>query len=876
MASNINVSGINENFPIAGVNQSSQGFRDNTRMLKNNLAVAAVELSNLQTKTISIIGDATGTSGQLGLNSANPSAINLQLAASGVTAGTYTSAGNDITLTVDSKGRVTQVSTTVKPTRPSVVGTFGSTATTTPTLNNLVTLTTPSFTFDEYGTLVSTGTNTFNAGIKDYPMAKGSILAGNASGVSSEFPLPTNTFSPADTWVLTWNPLFGTTHSLRWFRLPPVVENLAEVIQIQQGAGINVDNTDNEYPEVSLDINNLDVYPLQDVQSNTLALVYDPTSATHYKIDYTKLVTSVQSGTIYLTKVSEDPAPVLGGDLDVNGKKIIGGNTGIVLQTSNNGKITFNGQSMPPAPGPTNAFLRTGAGGNMYWETIDFSQYSGVTSVTPGIGIDTSPISGITSTGSVNLNVLKLPSRTPIVDQDFIPLQNFTSYGRATVRDITFTMPDVAFVDSNYGIDEPTAGTSNRPYRTITYAISRLPTDDNSIKRLLLLPGTYAENISINRKNLKMTSLLTAEHTIVRGTMTLSNVDNVSIDDITFDMYSALDNPNVYNIAGAGGIGNVDISNCKFVRYYDEFDRCLPIALLQGEATGRIIFNSCTFMGTIVNNMTEGVDPLNPDDVGSFGVMVNNPITNDDERLSIDCGPGSKTIVNNATHIESFNHRGGYLEVSNIEQVIGIYTDDDYDSVPDGDDPEDYDIHKKGLISTANASNTNALFLTNVSFNFKGDLGYGNVIVNKTGTASYEFVNVKRYVDFDTVNGDRFGFIESYLTDTSIQYKSLSVSGNQTLSTSCSAYNLTLTGNASIALPIVNTIYPRNIIVPIKIVVTQDATGGRTLDFTSNGTIVWDNAGSMPAVATAANSITVYEFENIGSVWLAKRTFVQT
>lgn len=50
--SNINTNNINGNFPTPGVNNDTQGFRDNFTSIKNNLTVAKSEISDLQNKVI--------------------------------------------------------------------------------------------------------------------------------------------------------------------------------------------------------------------------------------------------------------------------------------------------------------------------------------------------------------------------------------------------------------------------------------------------------------------------------------------------------------------------------------------------------------------------------------------------------------------------------------------------------------------------------------------------------------------------------------------------------------------------------------------------------------------------------------------------------
>lgn len=50
--SSINTSAINTAYPVPGVNNSSQGFRDNFTSIKNNLNTAKTEIENLQNKVI--------------------------------------------------------------------------------------------------------------------------------------------------------------------------------------------------------------------------------------------------------------------------------------------------------------------------------------------------------------------------------------------------------------------------------------------------------------------------------------------------------------------------------------------------------------------------------------------------------------------------------------------------------------------------------------------------------------------------------------------------------------------------------------------------------------------------------------------------------
>ena len=54
MSSNINPNNINGNFPVAGQDNDSQGFRDNFTNILNNFSFAATEINDLQSATTSV------------------------------------------------------------------------------------------------------------------------------------------------------------------------------------------------------------------------------------------------------------------------------------------------------------------------------------------------------------------------------------------------------------------------------------------------------------------------------------------------------------------------------------------------------------------------------------------------------------------------------------------------------------------------------------------------------------------------------------------------------------------------------------------------------------------------------------------------------
>ena len=57
MASNINETGVNKDYPIAGQDNDSQGFRDNFTVIKDNFVAAKSEIKTLETNTAKLNAD---------------------------------------------------------------------------------------------------------------------------------------------------------------------------------------------------------------------------------------------------------------------------------------------------------------------------------------------------------------------------------------------------------------------------------------------------------------------------------------------------------------------------------------------------------------------------------------------------------------------------------------------------------------------------------------------------------------------------------------------------------------------------------------------------------------------------------------------------
>ena len=68
MASNINETGVNKDYPIAGQDNDSQGFRDNFTVIKDNFVAAKSEIETLQTNTAKLNADNNSSNSEFHLS----------------------------------------------------------------------------------------------------------------------------------------------------------------------------------------------------------------------------------------------------------------------------------------------------------------------------------------------------------------------------------------------------------------------------------------------------------------------------------------------------------------------------------------------------------------------------------------------------------------------------------------------------------------------------------------------------------------------------------------------------------------------------------------------------------------------------------------
>ena len=96
-----------------------------------------------------------------------------------------------------------------------------------------------------------------------------------------------------------------------------------------------------------------------------------------------------------------------------------------------------------------------------------------------------------------------------------------------------------------------------------------------------------------------------------------------------------------------------------------------------------------------------------------------------------------------------------------------------------------------------------------------------------------------------------------------------------TLDTSDNVQQYTLTGNVTFTLPALST-YPSNSVKTITIIVKQDGTGSRTVDFSATDGVSYNNASSAPQPTTAATKVSMYTCVGVVdlSEWFVSLSFI--
>jgi hypothetical protein len=307
-----------EAYPVAGIDQPSQQFRDNFAIIKESV-------ENLQSKTIDVTGDVSGTSSIFD-SGTGPASLTLNLPDL-IAGGTFPLAE----LTVDTKGRITTI-TDVSSDYVRTDGTNAMSADLNLGSNDIVNVgningidinainaTTTAIEGSGTGVLVRTGTNSYST---HTITGSSPISVGNGGGSS-----PGNI-----TISLVTNPTIPGTY----MTLPGGASNPGAPTP----GTFYYNNTSNE---------------LRYYDGSVWQTIQDTTSG---------------SG---IGAVVDDGSPQLGGDLDVNGQSIItatGSNGDIAITPDGTGQIILDGLNWPTADGTNGQVLTTDGSGNLSFTTV--------------------------------------------------------------------------------------------------------------------------------------------------------------------------------------------------------------------------------------------------------------------------------------------------------------------------------------------------------------------------------------------------------------------------------------------------------------------------------------------------------------------------
>lgn len=831
MSSKIDPSGINSLYPIASINQSSQGFRDNFQAIKTALVNAKSESTLLLGTTITVSGDGLGSSTSDTLEvSGGKVVINLSLDSHG-TSGNYDTLSDIVRFSLSDHGIVTSIvkedplpifnSSGIKVNKNGLDSSF-------PDSTGIQSIDFPTFTTNGGGRVVSSGTTKIEGfGLLGYDMPYGGLLVGNANTKSSYL-------SPGSAGQVLGVSSNGM--SLEWST--PTSGTVSSVLA---GPGLTITNP-NSKPEIDLAINNL---PTSSLLTNAMFLTY--TGQQHVVTPWSAIVAGILdsgTGAGFMRKVSDDLNPSLGGDLDVGNKKITSSSSSVNIQSSSgdinlqtqngkninlnsNGKVSFansgsveinpTGQvsiqssslllnkitipnSLPPKNG---MILVSDLSGKLSWSTPS----QGVQDI-----IGTSPISVIgdanrnytvsfqpwnLSPGTMNGNSLLVATDIASKTSKLVSVNGLINES---------TLPNITYV-SLMGSDSTGNGSLYNPYATIGKAIQE------NKSNIVLFPGTYTENISLS--NIYLDS-------IISETVSLSgdilNTGTSSINQIT--------------ISGNLSVsGSLDIKN-------GELDINSQVTIMNNSILEIV---NCSLAGTI-NNQGD----VQTDESGNKTYTSNNTNTK-----ILNCMANDKWTVSSRGQL--FLSNTSYASVTHLDGSVNILNCDLLSDITSSSN--------NGILSIRNSSLSN-------------ENGTWNKI-NKTGTCQFILQNVSRSSSQDILTGTRLEFSN---TDEDIgdQYFSDTVSGDYSISGKTRVYDLTVnTSNSfTITMPVIDfdsSRYIRSMTVVLR------GTSGSS-NFGTNK-IVWNNviwnSGTAPGWNFADGKISVYTFlylKNIG--WLGSVSII--
>lgn len=347
---NVNSIGLDTNYPVAGTNNSTQGFRTNFAAIQTGFETATSEVSKLQNTKLSFSGDLSGSSQVLDLASQTGSnwTLNSQITLNTVLSGGATLDPNSLyQLIVDEKGRIT----TVTQVDPMISwGDFGPTSPIAPTSTNMGTgsgtIGFPTLTFNSVGRLVAATKTNITWGLLNQTLQKGSLIVGNSSNLS------VTTSGPQDGADYT---IISNNGNISW--IPST--SLAAQLTFAAGPAIKLTQTGSQI-QYGVDLTNL----TSSVPDFTGTILVQDGLGTINK-------STIQQLASRISVLSLDTTPSLSGNLTTNDFLIKSANSINSVGVKNSsldltGTVKINGSAWPTV-NPTDGWVLTYNNGDLVW-----------------------------------------------------------------------------------------------------------------------------------------------------------------------------------------------------------------------------------------------------------------------------------------------------------------------------------------------------------------------------------------------------------------------------------------------------------------------------------------------------------------------------
>lgn len=787
------------------------------------------------------------------------------LSNTGVAPGSYSTLTQDYSITIDAKGRVQAVATQ----NHSITWTVGAANTPIGPSGQSLTMGTgtgtidfPVLTFNAMGRLIGANKQSIAFGLGQQKLSQGALLIGKDADVSGELAPPTGagTYSLVATGsAVSWQAISSGTVSgvvggvgIKATSDPnaPVISlDLSNITAAQditsddylvwqdlsdsQPKRITYNQLRSQIVKVSLDAQpvlggTLDVsnFGITNSQANGVVItntLNNPTttllvngngltvqSAAGTAIALTAPAISLQSDTLALTNKSttlntETLTLTATTSTSLTTKALTVGVTDDVTVGARNATLTTSNNVQITAP---NA-LTVNAGSTTLTSTNTTvaSTNVTVTAATGGKIQLTGPTIGLTGdniqlTGQIKLNSLTWPVAQPTNGQNL----QMTATGLQWVTPSNFyqNIASTVFVGMS-GSDTEGNGALNNPYKTITRALQDVPNQTAITWTVMLLGGTFEENLNLqNKGNLAIEGFFGSSNTVVKGkALVFFGINDLKFSKITFDQSEAPADDTQAVLTIQSGLNSGVFKDCQFLRGPGELSNSTAIEAF-GEITGDVQFTNCTIRGKVINNLTSTTGGR---------LIIQNAALPTGGWTGLEVSEGTNTLISGAPLMKGINHAGGVLTLENIGSIkpenyelrisnpslpvwlngdpvyildqdgepIQYYNDDGQPSftllldeqglpIPDVTTDSGYKEtqyvqetqsqdptivnYLVGLYSTANSDANNSLELSAVNFYYEGEFSK----IYKSGTCRWNFAKTRRRADQDYITGPRIAY----------------------------------------------------------------------------------------------------------------------